>query len=170
MNRRLWLTALLSAMFLLVTGLSISMAAHPTGNWTSAQISKILNSGKYWDGSGTGPTAGVTPIEVVLKDRSGNDILVLTNAKAYSPKQTCGKCHKYENVNAGGAYDLSGTSISKTQRIDGVPHSYSVKAATTGVTSGYHFSQGMNEPWDDNWRGYFSLPEFTSSPGMIGKF
>ena len=152
--------ALLAAMVLLVFS-SLALAAHPTA-WTAASKAKILNSGNYWIGSDPAP-GDTDPIAIILKDKSGTD--VITSGKAYSPKQTCGKCHQYEN--AGG---IASTSINQVSVLDGVTHNVTVKSATEGVTAGYHFSQGQNEPWTAAERTFYSKPGFTTSPGMLGKF
>ena len=39
-----------------------------------------------------------------------------------------------------------------------------------GVSAGYHFQQGRNISWSDPQRSFYSLPGFTSSPGMFGKY
>lgn len=164
-NLRLFF-ALLTAIMLLAGYTAAAMAAHPNGNFDAAQINAVLNNvgGAYYYWNGAIANVGDS-LDILLKDSTGAAITALDNAKAYSPKQTCGKCHQYEN--AGG---ILGTSISKSSVLDGVTHSYTVKGATSGVSSGYHFSQGLNETWSATERGYYGMPSFTSSPGMLGKF
>ena len=105
-------------------------------------------------------------------DASGNITLLNASGAAiakgsavpYSPKQTCGvsACHNYES---------NPTTVSKQQTVGGVAGvAYNVTVPTHGVTTGYHFQQGMNVPWGQTQRDFYGLPSFTSSPGMVGKY
>lgn len=110
---------------------------------------------------GTPGTAAGHPFDVYVMDVDGNPITVGSPAKPYSPKQTCGNCHDYESYAA---------TVTKQQTVGGVANpSYDVKVPTHGVTSGFHFQQGMNVAWGDTQRTFYKLPSFTSSPGMVGK-
>lgn len=103
---------------------------------------------------------------VTLKDAAGNAITGGASVP-YSPKKTCAStegCH----VNSGvSAYESHATTVTKQQ---GSGTSYDVSVPGHGVTAGYHFQQGLNVPWGATQRTYYSLPSFTSSPGMAGKY
>lgn len=101
---------------------------------------------------------------VVLKDAAGNAIVV-GSSTPYSPKQSCGTtgCHNYES-------DVA--TVTKDHG-PGTP-AYNVLAPGHGVSASFHVQQGRNISWtsDNNnaQRSFYGLPNFTSSPGMYGKY
>jgi hypothetical protein len=115
----------------------------------------------------------------------------------YSPKQTCSGCHINNCVtptqdNQRGFcttqkgdndperfkdYEEGITQVAKshkhTQISGALPTtetSYTVPAPMHGVSVGYHSQQGRNIPWNQAARNAYKLLDFTSSPGMWGKY
>ncbi|MFZ5997489.1 MAG: hypothetical protein ACOYW7_08380 [Nitrospirota bacterium] len=113
-----------------------------------------------------------------LKDADGNGIQPGTSTP-YSPKQTCGNCHvagrPYDkwtvlwdtmNLTGTGRYEMDVELVTKSHSGE----TYQVPAPKHGISAGYHFQQGRNVAWGNTQRNFYSLPGFTSSPGMYGKF
>ena len=97
---------------------------------------------------------------VILKSANGTAILAGSNVP-YSPKATCGGCHVYES---------DATLVQKQQTVGsfvGAP--YLVPVPTHGITTGFHFQQGLNVAWGDTQRSFYGQSGITSSPGMYGK-
>lgn len=115
--------------------------------------------------------------DVTLLDVENNPVAGTT--KAYSPKRTCGttSCH-IDGLGSRGygitnnIYEDSAAFAIKDHGA-GSPsygNAYQVPYPQHGVSAGYHFQQGRNIAWSDPQRSFYSLPGFTSSPGMLGKY
>lgn len=115
---------------------------------------------------------------VTLLDVDSN--VVAGTTKAYSPKRTCGTtgCH-IDGLDQQLRYGITNNIYEDTNAFavkdhgPGYPsygNGYEVPYAQHGVSAGYHFQQGRNIAWSNPQRSFYSLPGFTSSPGMFGKF
>ena len=111
-------------------------------------------------------TAFAHPTDVPLRAADGS-YLVPGDTRPYSPRQTCGGCHDYDDhvsidvLKHQGYVDESG--IIQWQE-------YTVATPEHGIATGKHSNQGRNENYDEHMRHGFEDPFFTSSPGMWGKF
>ena len=111
--------------------------------------------------------------EIYLRDVNGTPVTVGGNTP-YSPKQTCGmaSCHidmvKSFGLSSGNIYE-SGMGFAQKDHGPG-SSSYSVPYPLHGVSAGFHFQKGRSTPWGQIQRNYYNAPEFSSSPGMYGKF
>lgn len=114
-------------------------------------------------GLGVQAYAAHTGGNVQLRDAAGLAIGAGSTAP-YSPKKTCGAagCHDYES-----AWD---TAVKTQVNSSGAKVTYEVPYPQHGVSSGYHFQQGRNIDWDDAQRAVYKVANFTSSPGMYGKY
>lgn len=103
------------------------------------------------------------PFGINVDLRDANGALVSVTGLPYSPKQTClTACHNYES---------HWTTATKTHlNRNGTAQSYDVPYPQHGVSAGYHFQQGKNVPWNATQQDFYHVPEFTSSPGMYGKY
>ena len=106
-----------------------------------------------------------------LRDADGNFIKADSNTP-FSMKKSCGECHDISRWTlSGGRYERPGATgrtflAEKTHSGE----TYSVPYPQHGVTLGFHFQMGRNVPWDKVQKDFYKLPEFTSSPGMYGKY
>jgi hypothetical protein len=110
--------------------------------------------------------------DVDMRDVNGE--LVTVSGKPYSPKMTCGSatstCHNMINPGGHNYESDPGTATKSHFRRSGEEVTYGVPYPEHGVTAGYHFQQGRNLYWNQTSRDYYKLPNFTSSPGMYGKY
>ena len=116
-------------------------------------------------------------VQVDLRDANGN--FVSATGNPYSPKWTCNVvgCHSgfardYGLESADFIYE-SDLALARKDHGPGTPV-YEVPYPLHGVSAGFHFQQGRNISWnsdnDNAQRRYYGLPDFTSSPGMYGKY
>jgi hypothetical protein len=122
----------------------------------------------------TAQAYGAHPTNVVLRDVDNN--IAATSGKPYSPKFTCGTTSCHDTIAAahgvgGNIYEADWALSSKTQyNRDGAAITYEVPYPQHGVSAGYHFQQGRNHSWDATKQEFYHVAEFTSSPGMYGKY
>ena len=114
-----------------------------------------------------------------LYDADGNYIKGGSSVP-FSMKLSCGECHVVSRwTRTGGRYERPGkdefgdvgrTFLAEKTQLGSVSETYSVPYPRHGVTKGFHFQMGRNVPWDQVQKDFYKLPEFTSSPGMYGKY
>ncbi len=162
-KRTIWLYATGLSAFLLLAGVTATMAAHPDITTLKA------------DGSAAGQADAYSPKQTCggchFNCATGaNSEDTATWCQTQAAKKDCtaaGNCPDYESAASVNVSKVQGYGNSSGKVVF---QNYTVTSPAHGVSTGKHSQHGRNEEWTTALRSIWGAPAFTSSPGMSGRY